>query len=924
MTFVICQPQFMLRTLLFSLAVLNVLWCFSQTTTTITGIVLNAKTRLPLSSISINFDGSAEMTKPDLDGSFKWKTSLRGTYILQLKSPDFLTKRFSIILEGVDIDLGIILIEPDITREQSDNLITLTENDLSNDEETQSSSVGLLQATRDVFLTRAAFDFSQAFFRVRGYDSREGEVLINGVLMNKFFDGRPQWNNWGGLNDVIRNQEFTSGLEASSYTFGGILGNTNIDMRPSSLRLGLRLSSSFSNRTYTNRLMATYTSRMKSSGLSYSFSASRRWAPEGYMDGTPYDAYSLFGALEYQFNEKNTLVVTAFGAKNSRGRSSAITEEVAELIGNQYNPYWGEQNNRIRNSRERLINEPVIMLNHFYKSSNFRLTTGMAYQSGNRSRSRLGYYNAPNPDPTYYRYLPSFYVNNLIGADFTNAALAREGFLNNPQINWSQLYTANASPENMGMAVYILQNDVVADTQLSAASSATISWGNAAQLDFGTTARRLQSSNYAQITDLLGAEFHEDIDPFSNTRNDINGILRKDAHAIFNYHYDLDVLQWNGFAQLRLSKGKWQGMLAGSITNTKYQRTGRFKNERFLDNSFGPGKRLHFSGFGLKSSLSYQFTGRHWIQANAALIERPPTMQNTYINPRENHEIVPNISLERVRTIDMNYFIRLPDLTGRITGFYTHFQNTTDINFFFVDSGVGSDFVQEVITDMNRLHMGIELGLAYRASPQVKLSFVASLGKYTFDNNPNVTINFDTAGAEEDIISMDGNIDLGTAEINNFRLAQGPQTALAFGVEYRDPKYWWVGATTNYLSDNYASISTLTRTASFLLNPDTGEPFADATPENVSRLLQQNPLDTIYLLNVVGGKSWLFHNTYVNFFISINNIFDEVFRTGGFEQSRNGNFGQLQQDNLRNDPSFAPKYWYGFGRTFFLNVAVSF
>ena len=171
---------------------------------------------------------------------------------------------------------------------------------------------------------------------------------------------------------------------------------------------------------------------------------------------------------------------------------------------------------------------------------------------------------------------------------------------------------------------------------------------------------------------------------------------------------------------------------------------------------------------------------------------------------------------------------------------------------------------------------------------------------------------------------MDGNIDLGTAEINNFRLAQGPQTALAFGVEYRDPKYWWVGATTNYLSDNYASISTLTRTASFLLNPDTGEPFADATPENVSRLLQQNPLDTIYLLNVVGGKSWLFHNTYVNFFISINNIFDEVFRTGGFEQSRNGNFGQLQQDNLRNDPSFAPKYWYGFGRTFFLNVAVSF
>ena len=91
----------------------------------------------------------------------------------------------------------------------------MTENDLSDDGETLSSSTGLLQATRDIFLTRAAFDFSQAFFRVRGYDSKEGQVLINGLAMNKFFDGRPQWNNWGGLNDVVRNQEFTSGETVS-------------------------------------------------------------------------------------------------------------------------------------------------------------------------------------------------------------------------------------------------------------------------------------------------------------------------------------------------------------------------------------------------------------------------------------------------------------------------------------------------------------------------------------------------------------------------------------------------------------------------------------------------------------------------------------------------------------------------------------
>ena len=45
-------------------------------------------------------------------------------------------------------------------------------------------------------------------------------------------------NNWGGLNDVTRNQEYANGLEASDFTFGGILGNTNIDTRPSGLRPG--------------------------------------------------------------------------------------------------------------------------------------------------------------------------------------------------------------------------------------------------------------------------------------------------------------------------------------------------------------------------------------------------------------------------------------------------------------------------------------------------------------------------------------------------------------------------------------------------------------------------------------------------------------------------------------------------------------
>ncbi len=364
--------------------------------------------------------------------------------------------------------------------------------------------------------------------------------------------------------------------------------------------------------------------------------------------------------------------------------------------------------------------------------------------------------------------------------------------------------------------------------------------------------------------------------------------------------------------------------MSGQISKTIYQRNGLFQNERFLESSLGKSEELNFSNYGIKGGVTYRFTGRHWLKGNGGYINQAPVLQNIFINPRESNGVVPNIQNETISTVDLNYFLRLPDLTGRLSTFYTRFQNTTDINFFFVDSGVGSDFVQEVITDLDKLHMGIELGLEYQVSSQVKLSGVANVTRYLYASNPSVTINFDTAGAEENLINQEGNINLGVANIKDYKLAQGPQQAFALGIEYRDPKYWWIGATANYLANNYANISTITRTQSFFFDSDTGERFPNATEENVTNLLKQSKLDDFYLLNLVGGKSWLIEGKYISVFASINNAFDTVFRTGGYEQSRNGNFGQLQQDSLRDNPSFAPKYWYGFGRTYFLNVAVSF
>lgn len=910
-----------MRTTMFLLVFCCAAQLYSQSTI-ISGSVKRKGTKTPIHKAIVVIDGFSSESFTETNGHFTLETSQIGEHILKITTLDYIPKSFAISLNGKNIDLGEVFLEKDIVQENADNLIVLTDGQLSDDDETISGSSGILQSSKDIFLNRAAFDFGQAFFKVRGYDSSNGKVLLNGIPMNKFYDGRPQWNNWGGLNDVIRNQEFTNGLSVNTYTFGGILGNTNIDTRPSGLRPGTRLSGSMSNRSYRSRLMATYSSGLQKNGLAYTFSSSRRWSNTGYVDGTLYDAYSFFGSLEYKLNDKNSLVLTSILARNRRGRSAAITEEVFDLLGNQYNPYWGNQDGEKRNSREREIFEPLFILNHFLQSKKLTWTSGIAYQIGTNTRSRLGYYNAPNPDPTYYRYLPSFYINSSIGANFNNALLSKEGFLKNPQVQWSRLYTANLSSE--GKAAYLLYDDVVKNTGIIFSSVMDYNINEHVQLGIGGNFKTLSSENFAEIQDLLGASFHEDIDSFSNTLNDVNGSESKNEGEKFNYHYNIDASHLAGFGQIGLNFKRWKGFVSGSFLSFGAQRNGLFQNERFLENSFGNSEKVSFSNLALKSGVTYFFSGRHWLSANSALVNKPPTLQNMFINPRENNDIVPEIQTEKITAVDLSYFIRLPDLTGRVSAFYTRFQNTTDINFFFVNSGVGSDFVQEIITALDKLHKGIELGLEYQVSANVKLSLAGNLGEYVYASSPQVQINFDTAGAEEDLIDPKGNIDLGVAKLKGLKLAQGPQTAFAFGTEYRSPKYWWVGATTNYLANNFINISTITRTQSFRLDPDTGQRFPDATDENVARILKQQKLEDIYLLNVVGGKSWIVNKKYVSAFVSVNNVFDQVFKSGGYEQSRNGNYGQLKQDNLSGTPSFAPKYWYGYGRTYFLNLAISF
>ena len=113
---------------------------------------------------------------------------------------------------------------------------------------------------------------------------------------------------------------------------GGVLGRF-FDLRPYNFRKGLKLSQAFSNRSY--RLRMLFIARWEKAGPFRSRFFSSR---DQVSTGTPYTAWGGFFALE-KFEREGRLDYTL--VHPGRTRSPApLTQEVFQIMGNKYNPYW--------------------------------------------------------------------------------------------------------------------------------------------------------------------------------------------------------------------------------------------------------------------------------------------------------------------------------------------------------------------------------------------------------------------------------------------------------------------------------------------------------------------------------------------------------------------------------------------------------
>ncbi len=775
---------------------------------------------------------------------------------------------------------------------------------------------GLLHSSQDVYTNNTSYTFGIAYFRNRGLDNRYRSVCLNGFSANSLVTGRASYSQWGGLNHIFRYPEALTNLAAPTFIFGDADGGVNYNLRASNFRKQIRASYSLTNRTYSNRFILTGATGVTKKGWSVVGSLSARFGNAlSYVEGTTYNSFGGFLAVEKKLNSENWLNLSAFASHTSRGMQSNSVQEAYDLLNDHYyNANWGWYNGKQRNARVRTVCEPVILLTHTYvpKSNKLNLTTTVATTFGRNNTTSLNWYDAPDPRPDYYRYLPSYQISNGDTNGFYNDILNywTSNDQSYTQVNWDKLYEVNQLAALQGKrAQYMVENRIYDHIQVGGSSNLAADLTEHIKLTAGIDIRGMKQKNYKTIDDLLGGLYWLDVDKFSEgdfpddyniQYNDLN---HKDdtLHEgdVFGYNYDYHIYTQRAWAAALFTYNHLEFHLGGQIGGTEFWRTGQMRNGRFQNESYGNSeKRAFLEGAG-KLGITYKINGRNYLMLNGLAESNAPSVLNAFVAPRIRNKYVENLQNEKVYAADLSYILKYPAIKMRLTAYFTQIMDATRLISFYHDDF--ASMVNYSISGIDQRHLGVELGLEVKLGSMFSLILAGNYGDYRYSDRADVTMN------AENGTDIEGDVER-TVYWKNFHVSGTPQAAGTIGLKFNH-NYWWVNINANYFDKIYCDLNPERRTTGA-----TG-PLYYSDPDLYHRIADQTRMKGQFTLDASVSKSWRIKHKYnIGFNLSVTNLLNNKnLVTTAWEQYR------FDYTNYNVD-KFGNKYYYAFGTTFYLGI----
>jgi hypothetical protein len=897
----------------------------------LTGRVYSAN--LPVQEVQVVLEGTGKMVYPNANGFYQLDQVMPGNYFISFDWQGTLHAVRQINITDKDLcleDITLAAAEGPTKKHEQSNiiLISASEEDLESEDVQGVSS--LLTASRDVFTSTAAFSFGTFRFRQRGYDSEYANVYLNGLLMNEVESGYARFSNWGGLNDVMRNRDNNVGLAIGPFGFGSVGGFATIDTRASKQLKKTYFSYAATNRDYTHRIMGSYSSGMMPKGWAVTVAASMRYANEGYVEGTFYRGASFFAGVDKKLKE-HLLSLTVLGAPTMRGRSSTAVSEVYKITDNKYyNSFWGYQEGGKRNASVATNFQPMAMLTHEWtKPNQMSWLTTVGVQYGRNALTALDWYDARDPRPDYYGYLPSYYKNKDEGLQ----EALYQYLSDRPelmQIDWDAIYEANRNAADSvvnangisGNTVYgkkarYLLEERRTDVMRIGMNSVYDRFLNDFISIRAGIGYQFENSNYYKVADdLLGADFHVDINKFAidefpndpnagqNDLDNLNRIVKQGDR--YGYDYDNIFHRASFFGQANFSYNKVDFFGGIGFSMTSFWREGNVRNGQFPDGSAGKSDVLNFFNYGVKAGLAYKINGRNYFILNGQAETRSPQFRDVFVSPRTRNQHVSGDLEEQVYASEAGYYLRTPNVKLKAVFYYTQFMNQTKTLSFFHDDL--NSFVNYTLTGIDKRHMGGELGIEYKLMPELSLSAAIAIGQYIYTSRPEATITQDNNSAVL--------VENETIYLRNYYVGGMPQNAYNVGLRYSSPKFWFANVNANYAHRFWVDPSPARRTQGAV-------DVIEGQSEQWQAILDQEEIPGNFTVDLFGGYSWklnkgfkgMKNNHYLYFTIGVNNILNN-------KSIINTAFEQLRYDFDGKDPErFPTKYAYSPGINYFLNVA---
>jgi len=828
-----------------------------------------------------------------------------------------------------------------------ESAFTFTESQLSEDDNV-AQEVAVVGSSTNVYAREAGFRFSPVRFRYRAYGSKYSDVYINGNPANDAERGEFRYSFVGGLNNYTRGVENSLPYEDNHFSMSAMGGSNNYNFRPSALSAGHRVTLTGANRNYTLRGMYSYNSGVNQNGWAFSAGITYRWASPStaYVEGTFYNSLSYFLGVEKVMGNHSLSLVT-WGNPTERGGQGASTDEMYWIANDRYyNPHWGYQNGKKRNSRIIKDFAPAAIMTWDWRiNQTTKLTTSVLGKYAMYSSSRLNYDNSDNPQPDYYKKMPSYfydvwepYDEESRGATNWEKWQSTYNYLKaakaNRQINWDQLYYVNkqnSREDNTGAAMYYLQRYHDDQLSLSIASTLNKTFTNKATLNVGFNASTNKGMHYQTMDDLLGAARYYNVNSYligtytpeaSEVQYDLNDPYRvvKEGDR-FGYDYNIRVNKGNLWATYAQDYANLHYFFSARLGGVTMRRDGKMRNGLAPENSYGKSRTAKFVEGGFKFGTNLDLGYGNVITFGIGYEQKAPNARVAFLAPQVNNDFSDNLKLERIFSVEAGYQLKTSWLQANLSGYLPRLQDVTEYSMYYYDTSHSFSYVS--LTGINKVYYGLELGMNFKVTNDFNIKALGTVSDAKYLNNAKATY----------MLSDDGKYRKDIVATRGIREGNTPLTALSLDLNYHK-KGWFADLIGNYYDRIYLYYSPVTRYVNDFPTYAGGEyggqsvttiTGTDGKEHNIATLPDQTMGHGGFMFDAVIGKFfYLSKGRSLTIHLMLNNILNNRnICIGGMEQNRRD---IDEQGEAIRTYSFAnsPKRFYANGINGMLNITYRF